>query len=260
MQRFALIFVSLFLACAVHAADPAPNADKKEKVENIQQSGALKVEEKPAVSPEALKGEPTPTPAQPPLEPASTPAASESQRQWPYFGFHAALGVPHPVTYGVDALHPSGYFSGGISVGSASMKADQVEISLDNSDLAFRWHPFAGSFYLGVMLGRQTLKAKKTELVSGQSVSAEVKIESNTMTPHLGWMWGLADGGFFVGIDFGMQNPSGVTTTLTTVPDGSFFGGNSDYQALVEDVQKKGNDIGNTALPYASILRIGYLF
>lgn len=266
MRNLVLAALTIFAFQSALAADPAPNADKKEKVEDIQQSGALKIEQKPAVSPESLKGEPTPL-GNPPAAPAPTEektAAAPGEHGAPhYFGLHAALGLPHPITYGVDYVHSSGYFSAGFSVGSYSAKSEDVDVSLANSDLALRWHPFAGAFYLGVMVGKQTITAKKAETVTNgiitETVNAEIKVESNTMTPHLGWMWGVSDGGLFVSFDLGMQNPSGVTTTFTTDAPPTVTG-SQDYRDLEDDVKKKGNDIGNTSLPYIGLLKIGYLF
>lgn len=267
MRNFVLATLAVFAFNSASAADPTPNAETKEKVEDIQQSGAIKVEQKPAVSPESLRGEPTPVGEKPaamtPAPMEEKPAAAAASSSPHYFGFHAAVGLPHPITYGLDYVHSSGYFSAGASVGSYSMKSDDVEISLANTDLALRYHPFAGAFYLGVMIGNQTITAKKAETITNggftQTVNAEVKVEANTMTPHLGWMWGVSDGGLFVSFDLGMQNPSGVKTTLTTDVDPT-IASTQEYKDLEADVQKKGNDIGNTSLPYIGLLKIGYLF
>ena len=264
MRHFVLAALTVFAAHSARAVEPVPNADRKEKVEDIQQSGAIKVEEKPAVSPESLKGEPTPlgTPASAPTEEKPATAANSASH---YFGFHAEVGLPHPLTYGLDYLHSSGYFSAGVSMGSYSMKTDDVELSLGNTDLALRYHPFAGAFYIGVMVGKQSITAKKTETITDSgsgitaTVNAEAKVESNTMTPHLGWMWGVADGGLFVGFDLGLQSPSGVSTTFTTDAP-SPLTSKQEYRDLEDEVKKKGDDIGNTSLPYVGLLRIGYLF
>ncbi len=236
-----------------HAVEvtPSPDQDKQEKVEKLSSGGALKVEQKPAMTAHELES------ASAPVATANKPASEN------LFGAHAAIGFPHIGSLGFNYVHPSHYFSAELSVGGFNATVSDTKVDLKSSDIGLRWHPWAGSFYLGVLLGRQVLKVdkKQTLTVSGQSqdVNAHVEVKSNYVTPHVGWMWGGQDQGFFTSVELGYQSPSKVTTDFTTDAQPQYTA-TSDYQNLQKDVRDQGDKFGNTGLPHFVLFKIGWLF
>lgn len=196
----------------------------------------------------------------PPMEAPAPVASSDSSHDHGHlFGVHAALGVPHPLNFGLNYVMPSHLLSFAVAAGSFNATSSDVELGIGNSEIALRWHPFYGSFYVGALYGQQNIKAKKTEVIQAQSVTAEVEVKSNYLTPHVGWMWGAENGGFFASMDIGYQMPSNVTTTFTSNADPAVQA-TQDYADLSKDVRDGGDKIGNTALPYWSMVKVGWLF
>lgn len=221
----------------------APVAEDK-KVEQPAKLEEVKKEEAQAKSEELTKTE-------------QAPAADVSSEH--YFGLNASLGLPHPLNIGLDYIHSSKIFSVGLAAGSFSLKQDGAEVGIGNSDVALRWHPFMGSFYIGALLGQQKIVGKKTETISGQSITAEIEIKSGYTTPVLGWMWGSSNGGFFAGMELGYQSPSGVKSSLTTNADNTIKA-TQEYKDLEKDARDAADKIGNTSLPHIALLKIGWLF
>jgi hypothetical protein len=175
------------------------------------------------------------------------------------FGFNGSFGMPFTSNYGLNYIHSSNKFSAELSMGNIGVTVDTVSVSLKKTELALNWHPFAGSFFLGVGIGTQTLSAKATQTISSQSIEAKVDVTSAITSARMGWLWGAGDGGFFGGMDFGYQTPSSTKTTLTTNADATITS-TAEYATLESDTQKQGNDFGKVGLPLFTFLRIGYLF
>ncbi len=175
------------------------------------------------------------------------------------FGFNVGFGFPYLSQAGLNYVHSSKMFSAQIGLNSVTVKTDDVDVDLSRVDVSLRWHPFSGSFFIGAAVGKQTLVATKEDSISGDAVSVEAKVTSNTLTPEVGWMWGSSSSGFFLGLDLGYEMPSGAKTTFTTTAS-SAVQATSDYQDLNDDVVAKGNKFGETAFPVVTFLRVGYLF
>lgn len=254
---FALLLVAGICQSSMSwAVDPTPRSERQEKVESIQSSGALKVEKKPAVSPEALRkaDETAPPPrAEKPIAPSADGGAEH------LFGLHAALGFPHVGSVGLNYVHPSHYFSAELSTGAFSVTLSDIKTKIQNNEVALRWHPWAGSFYLGALLGNQKITSEKTEVVSGQSATGKAEVKSNYLTPVFGWMWGGQSSGFFTSMEFGYQSPSSVKTSFSSDADPAVQA-TQDYRDLENDVTTKAHDYGNMGLPHVVLLKIGWLF
>lgn len=255
MRSLSLILSSFLFPVMFASAQPAiPKDEAREKIKDIQETGgALKIEDKPAVPPEALKEEPAS------VGQTADPAPRNQDGRSHYFGLNAAVGLPHPVSFGLDYAHGSGWFSAGVSTGSTSLTVSNVSASMKHTDLALRVHPFTGAFYLGVLLGQQTISAKETRSIQNADVTAEVDIKSSYTTPHLGWMWGIADGGFFVSLDFGFQSPSGVSTSFSSNAPAALVN-TQEYKDLEKEVKDQGNKLGEIGLPHMTLLKLGWLF
>lgn len=197
--------------------------------------------------------EPEPMPSNPPK---SVEASNSSEH---LFGFNVGVGFPYLAMVGINYVHSSGFISAELGLNSLNIKASEVTVTMKKTELSLKWHPFAGSFYLGAGFGNQSLSGTSKETISSQSVEAKIEITSNTLTPQIGWMWGISDGGFFGGIDFGFQSPSGVKSTLTTNADPAVKA-TADYQKLEADVRDQGKKLGEIGIPTMTLIRLGYLF
>lgn len=280
MNRFILALAAGLISCSFALAqEPTPNSEREEKIDRVKSSGAVKVEKKPAVPVEALKQADKEEAKKNEMTTSENPVATESSKKKSVeetpvapgsgdssshlFGVHAALGVPHPLSYGLNYVHSSHFFSAELSTGAFGLTASDVKVKMNNTELALRWHPFAGSFYLGAIYGNQKITAEKTEVITvatvPQTVNAKVEVKSNYLSPHFGWMWGNTASGFFASMEFGYQSPSGVTTDFSTDAN-ALAQAQPEYATLEKDVKKQGNDIGNMGLPHIVLLKIGWLF
>lgn len=211
------------------------------------------------IPPPAPVVKPDPAPiAAPATEPVvETPQSTSSGSH--LFGLHAAVGLPHPLSAGLNYVHSSKIFSVEANVGSYKMTVDDVDAKLSNMEVGVRWHPFMGSFFLGALFGNHTIDAEKTEVINGQSITAKAQVKSSYLSPHFGWMWGMASSGFFMSMDFGVMNPSGATATFESNADAAIQA-TSDYQKLETDVVDQGEKLGKQSLPMWTMLKLGWLF
>lgn len=166
------------------------------------------------------------------------------------FGLSAGFGVPFVSQYAINATFGS---SLSMSLGQNSLEVDvsSSKVSLTMPEVVFNWHPFAGSFYLGLGLGQETLEATATDETTGLSASAEVT--ASTLIARLGWMWGKGDGGLWFGMDLTYVSPSGADVIVDA-------GGLSSSDTAFQDVVDAGEQFGETAYTNITFARLGYLF
>ncbi len=244
ISAVALSFPLTVMAVEPGKTPPRPNMPPANDVK-----GAIQVKDTPAVPPEALSK---------PIPPA--PKASEEKAGSHHFGLHGSLGVPHPLNYGLNYIHSSGLFSAEFSMGSFKHKIQDVDAKLENMEIGLRWHPWRGSFFVGMLLGQHTVTATKTETVTGiGSVTGTAKVKADYLTPHVGWMWGMEGGGFFGGFEIGYQSPMNAKVEYNdNAPAGATLF--SEYNEFRKDVQDQGEKYGKMGLPYLALLKIGWLF
>lgn len=254
----ALFLSALLLAHGANAQDTGPKDVVKEpnasRPNDPDIKGALKIETTPAVQPEDLNkvAEDLPKPpTQMPAEKAGSPH---------YYGLHAQAGLPHPVSFGLNYVHSSGLVSAEFNMGSFNITSSGVKVGMSHLQLGVRWHPFMGSFFLGANFGQRTIMGESTETINTIPVTAKVEVKSNYLMPHLGWMWGVADGGFFLGMEIGYLSPSGVNTTLSTNVNDPLVTGTQEYRDLEKDVKDAGDALGAIGLPTFTLLKLGWLF
>lgn len=191
--------------------------------------------------------------------PIEEPTRSEISSSSHLFGLHAALGAPHPVSVGLNYVHPAKYFSAELNFGAFSVKSDDVEVKLGNTEVGLRYHPWAGSFYLGALLGTQSLSGEKTEIVNTtEKVTAKVDVKSTYVSPHIGWLWGN-DGGFFFSMDVGYQAPMSSSVDFSSNAS-ALAQATPDYQKLDKDVRDAGKTLGEMGLPLITLIKVGWLF
>lgn len=242
----------------VVAEVPAPNAGSTPPAvpptnEPIARPDALTVAP-PAKTVEILPEKPEAKPEAAPTA-ASAPDSGHSRGR---VGLHAALGLPHPMTFGMDYLTAGKMFSFSVIGGGFSREIEEVTVGIRNLEFQFRYHPFSGSFYAGAGLGSHQITAKKKETITAIEVEAEVTVKASYVTPQIGWLW-VWDSGLQMGFHFGYLSPRSVTTDLKTNAD-STIQATTEYKKLEKDVKEQGNDIGDTALPVVSLLHIGWMF
>ena len=200
-----------------------------------------------------------PNPEVPSPSPAPPIVSSDFQK----FGLHLGLGLPHPYFGGLDYLSGNKMWSASLDAGAFGAKVDNVTVSLTHYEAAVRFHPWAGSFFMGMAAGQQSLKAKSSDstIVSGQTVTAEANVTSTYYTPQLGWHWSW-NSGFQLGFELGAQLSGSSKTDFSS--NASSFGvtesNSTDYAKLAKDARDKGDQIGKATLPYLTLLRLGWLF
>ena len=165
------------------------------------------------------------------------------------FGVNVGAGFPYVTSGGINYMI-SDQWSAELSYNMLSIDVDLASVSMTKPEVAIKWHPFSGSFFVGLGLGQLSLEATGKDLTT--SLTATVKITAMTLTTSMGWLWGFSDGGFFGGLDFGYQSPMSPETTIT-----------SDLPTTDEaykDAVEQGDKLGETGIPLFTFLRIGYLF
>ena len=171
------------------------------------------------------------------------------------------IDVPHPAQVGVEARLLDGYL--GVSVHKGfmpSIKVENYDVKLDNTDIGVKFHPWQGSFYIGALMGSQEVSVKGVEEIQGQMVNIDGKVKSKYITPHLGWQWRY-DSGFYLGMHLGWQISSGAKTSITaTAPNLPAVENTQEYKDAKKDVEDQGNELGNKALPSVGLLQIGWMF
>lgn len=165
-------------------------------------------------------------------------------------GISYGLGAPYVSQPGLD-LTLSDSFSIVARANSFGIDLGEASVDLNMPEVSVLWHPFSGSFFLGLGVGSQTLDVSSTNAVSGLKASTEVT--TTAMLAKLGWMWGKGNGGFWGGMDVTFVSPSssdyeieapGLATT------------SEEYQ----DVEDAAEQFGETAYVNFTFLRLGYLF
>lgn len=165
-------------------------------------------------------------------------------------GVHLGMGVPFLSQIGLDiTLNPSWTVT--IGNNNLSLSSGEASVDLSMPQVLVNWHPFAGSFYLGAGVGRETLTVEATDTLLNASAKAEVT--ANTALARLGWMWGKDNGGFWFGIDLTFVSPSGGEVDVETT---GFTATDEEYQ----DVEEAGEQFGKTAYTNITFFRLGYLF
>lgn len=187
-------------------------------------------------------------------------------------GPSVAIGFPHPLTGAIDLVYAD-LFSVSASAGRFGAKVEETEIEIRNWDATFRFFPFQGSFFVGAAYGNQGIVGKlKTDIETTTSgvtlkvpTSLRLEVESNYLTPHLGWFarW---DSGLTLGFDFGYQMPSGAKSELQTAFENVSAASeqavreSEDFKKNKKDIEDAAEAFGKASVPYISFFRIGWLF
>lgn len=192
-------------------------------------------------------------------EKTETPTAkTDESRKW-RIGPTVNVSFPRIRELALEYKSGNGFFSAAAISGGFSLKPEsKIEATFSNYEIRGRLHPFAGSFFLGLGLGTQSIKIKATDSISSTNVDLNLDIASTYMVPHIGWLTVYSFGLTF-GFDIGTVIPSGVKSTVTSNAN-STIQAQSEYQKLKSDAQSAGDKLGKTSLPYVTLLKVGWLF
>lgn len=227
-------------------------------------------------NPDSSQSAPESTPSTEPSPAADSAAAAPASGKGIFgdlrFGPSVAVGVPHPLTAAVDFVYAD-LFSVSLGSGRFGVELEDTEIEIRNWDVTARVFPFHGSFFIGAAYGSQGIVGKmKTDIdVESGGVTLKVpttirlEIESKYLTPQIGWFarW---DSGFTLGFDFGLQMPSGTSSELQTSFENVSAAGeaevknSAEYKKNKKDVEDAAEMIGKKAIPYITLIRLGWLF
>lgn len=175
-----------------------------------------------------------------------------------------------PPTFGIDVMYKNS-FSGGFHMGPFRYKSEKVDVKFNSWDVVGRWHPWMGSFFVGLGYVSQSLDLEASEKMdsgANQKVKTTLKVgvTTNYLMPHLGWM-SVWDSGFTLGFEIGYKmHSSHSTDKLKASFDGATAGqvaaviSSSDYKKLEKDVNDVADQFGEKSIPYINFLKIGYLF
>lgn len=165
------------------------------------------------------------------------------------FGVHAGVGIPFLSQYGLNYQF-SDKFGVAATYNLLDLSSSGVSTTLSMPELMFNYHPFSGAFFAGLGVGQETLKVSATA-INPNDVSIDVK--ATTMIAKVGWMWGIANRGFWFGVDYSLISPSGSTQSVTApgVPTSD-----PDYIEALDAAKK----FGETSFANLTFARIGWLF
>lgn len=165
------------------------------------------------------------------------------------YGFNVAISTPFLTQYGLNYVNTSKNFSAEIAHSALTLSSLDFVISGQSNTLILRWHPFNGSFFLGAGVGQKIVSSEFNQAISATDSQTKLEITATTLTPTLGWMWGISDGGFFGGFDVGYQTHLSTKSNTTSTVD-------SSIKVTADEIEK----LGKLGFPVITLLKIGYLF
>jgi hypothetical protein len=266
-----LCFVSFSFVMFNFEIAMAAGAKPKAATASANSESAVGVEEKkPEPVPETQAPLASETPVAEPVVKESANSESKKDessggRNFGKVGISYGISFPHFTEYGIDYQTMNKMFSFSGILGGKALTMSDAKVNISSMDLRLRWHPFMGSFFLGVGYGKQTIALEASGTYANIATVAKLDIKNNYLMPHMGWfrVWDI---GLTMGFDFGVLTPSGVTSTLTTdTPSASPAErtaalASADYLKMKDDTEKMGKTFGSASIPYITLFKIGWLF
>ncbi len=148
-----------------------------------------------------------------------------------------------------------------------------IHATILNIELAQRWHPFSGSFYLGMIEGRQKIQVRastsskldeKIELIKTPiDVNADVNLYIYYLTPHVGWNWNLFSH-LYIGSELGVRIPLTHFHSIDVASSEPYLDDYlyqtkiyATYADLADRTLKR---VGGYMIPHILLLRLTWLF
>jgi hypothetical protein len=186
-------------------------------------------------------------------------------------GGTAGLTLPHVLNFGIDTVIWQ-RFGVAINYGNATRNLDSIDVGVRHTDIRFRWFPWAGSFFAGVAFGSQTLTGDLNRVIKESSTKQDIAVRghitasANYFAPHFGW-FSVWDSGFTMGCDFGYLTPAGVKSNFSSTFAGTPSGvsddtlrESSEFKEMQKDLENSAKKYASTPLPFATLMRIGWMF
>ena len=198
----------------------------------------------------------------------------------PKVGAFVSGAVPHPINYGLEFVW-NRHFGLAFNTGRFTLadtfgeEDDEVAVDLQlvHQELKIFWMPWKKSFFMGLAYGTQKIFLEAEEeiifkikdLDVGVATIGQIEVETQYLTPHIGWSW-WTDWGVTFGFDFGAQVPVGNSSSLDfgfrDVTNGQLAAlkNREEYKEVEEDVNDTADLVGKTVLPYINLFKVGYIF
>lgn len=173
--------------------------------------------------------------------------------------FVTALALPRPFSAGLEIKYADFLGVSGSYGFFPELKVSDVKVKIDGWDARVKLYPFLGSFFLGVGYGSQKFTGSQSRVITGITVNGTVSQDNTFVAPHIGWNWGSNDGGFFMGLELGVQLSLKRNTTFTT-DQPVLQQGTAEGRALEKDIKDTAETVGKTPLPLLTLIKVGYLF
>lgn len=165
-------------------------------------------------------------------------------------GLDVGIGVPF-ITQASLTYQINDNWSVVGAYGLLDLDVDTASVELSMPSVMVHYAPFAGAFYLGAGVGKESFEASAYDADTDNTATAE--LDATTTIAQLGWKWGKANGGFWFGMDLSYIMPSSPESSINAggVPTSS-----EEYQ----DLQEALDDFGDTSYMNITFARIGYMF
>ncbi len=165
-------------------------------------------------------------------------------------GVTLGVGIPYVTQVGVDYRF-SPFWGLSAVYNSVDVTIDESTLKLTMPEVLINVHPFSGAWFVAAGVGKESLVAKATDQTG--TAEAKIEVEATTTIVKTGWKWGIADKGFWFGIDFAYVMPSSADKTITApgVPTTD-----PNYQDAVDAADK----FGETSYPHITLARLGWMF
>lgn len=200
--------------------------------------------------------EPGPAPsAKPKSVTAPIPGVFGSVRLGPVIG----LAFPQPLNIGAEGRYGREW-GFGLNYGFLpEITLWSVSARYSALDLAGRWFPGGGAFFVGGSLGRQSFEGSVPTTINGAAVTVRGEVSGLYLTPQAGFRWAMPSG-FLLGIEAGVQIPFFGDTDFGVEGIGpGGITGDAVVNSMIDKIDTVGNVLGFIVLPRVA-LRVGWMF
>ena len=250
-----------------------PNSDSATMPKGYDESfqtGDIPKPSTPEMDPEASGGDQELNPDQRPENSAFNQTITDFNTGDFLVGATAAFNFPHVVNFGVETLMFQ-KFGVSLNYGNVTRNINNVDVAMKHTDVRFRWFPWQGSFFAGLALGQHQVSGELNrdikEPTSKMTVSSHGKLNAsaNYVIPHFGW-FSVWDGGLTMGCDFGYLVPndpkSTFSATFANPPEGTdgALRETNEFKKMKKDLEDSAKSYASKRLPFATFLRLGWMF
>jgi len=171
-----------------------------------------------------------------------------------------SLGLPVPASLGVEYIaNPE--LSIFLDLGYCPLpilNLYQIGYSAGHFELWAKWHPWSGSFFVGNIMGYQSILVRKDISMGSLApdpgpVDTTVNLNSFYLGLGFGWIWKIGSH-FYLGVDMGVQVPFVANGGVVI---NSASAASQDFQSAAMDAA---GYFSYYVLPRVNLLRMGWEF